>query len=91
MRKNIFKTILCVVFAAALSVTATGCALFEHNNEKDYAQVVATVAPVEATYTVENEDGSKGETLTFKSEEKKIYKTQLISVWNSNEIGRAHV
>lgn len=84
MRKNIFKTILCVVFAAALSVTATGCALFEHNNEKDYAQVVAIVAPVEATYTVENEDGSKGETLTFKSEEKKIYKTQLINVWNSN-------
>ena len=63
MRKNISKIILCVALAAMFSLFATGCSLFEHNYEKDYRQVVATIAAYEADYNVEDANGNVLETL----------------------------
>ena len=80
MRKNISKIILCVALAAMFSLFATGCSLFEHNYEKDYRQVVATIAAYEADYNVEDANGNVLETLHFSVPEKKIYKTRLIAM-----------
>lgn len=74
MRNKVVRMVICFVMAATLCFAATGC-LFEHNYEKDYMQVVATVKSV----SFERE----GQT-TFTTEEKSIYKTQLVSMWNSN-------
>ncbi|MCI9031425.1 MAG: hypothetical protein HFK09_02750 [Clostridia bacterium] len=74
MRNKIVRLIICFALAAVLSFAATGC-LFEHNYEKDYMQVVATVKSVSF-----EREGME----TFTTEEKSIYKTQLVSIWNSN-------
>lgn len=85
MRKNFFRIILCGVLAAALCFAAVGCSIFEHNYEKDYSQVIATISPVSETRKVDTTgDGELNTEKTFTSEEKHIYKNQLISVFNSN-------
>lgn len=78
MRKKPFKLIICTFLAAMLAVTATGCALFEHNYDKDYQQVVATIAPITETRKTGELDR------TFNSGEKKIYKSQLVASMNTN-------
>lgn len=78
MRNKAIKLIICSVLAAVLCFACTGC-LFEHNYEKDYMQVIATVKPV--TYERTAEDGTKK---TFETEKVDIYKTQLVTLWNNN-------
>ncbi len=74
MRNKVVRLIMCCVTAAVLCFAATGC-LFEHNYEKDYMQVVATVKSV--SFEREGEE-------TFTTDEKNIYKTQLVTLWNNN-------
>lgn len=78
MRKKPLRLIICLLLAAVLTFGVTGCALFEHNYDKDYQQVVAVVDSISETRTVE------GSEKTFVGEEKKIYKSQLVSSLQSN-------
>lgn len=58
----------------------TGCSLFKYDNERDYKQVVATLSSVTIT------DGSSeaNRNNPFVTEEKRIYKYELVSMLNSN-------
>lgn len=75
MTKRIFgKFIILLVCAALCASLFSGCALIEHNDEKDARQVIVTIAPITDTR------GDK----TFTSETKNIYKSELNSSLNSN-------
>lgn len=58
----------------------TGCSLFKYDNERDYKQVVATVSSV----TITDDSSEKNRNNPFVTEEKKIYKYELVSMLNSN-------
>lgn len=77
MRKKI-RFITCLLLAAFLSFGAVGCSLIEHNYDKDYQQVAATIGVYTETRTVD------GIEKTFQTKEKKIYKSQLVSSMNAN-------
>ena len=70
MRSKVISLLLCVVCAFGFS----GCALFEHNYEKDYQQVIVDISPVTETYN--------GQEIT--TEAHKIYKSELVNLANSN-------
>lgn len=94
MRNKAIKLLICSVLAAVLCFAATGC-LFEHNYEKDYMQVIATVKPVtyekkefeldaDGNHVIENGTVKEKVVATFESKEVNIYKTQLVTLWNNN-------
>lgn len=68
------KKLICVILGVILcgSVFA-GCALIEHNDEKDARQIVAAIDPIED----ESVEGKP-----YKSEKRVIYKSELISAMN---------
>lgn len=70
MRKRIVSLLLGVILCCSLFA---GCSLIEHNDEKDARQVIAVIDAIE--------DTSNG--VTYKSETKRIYKSDLISAMNS--------
>ncbi|MDE7395724.1 MAG: hypothetical protein K2M95_06375 [Clostridiales bacterium] len=72
MRKKIIGIILCLVLCGSLF---TGCALFEHNDEKDAQQVVATVDSI----TEKDESGA----VVYSSGTRYIYKSDLTSAMNN--------
>lgn len=73
--KKIFSIILSVVLCLSL---LTGCNLFEHNYERDYKQVIATIDPI-----TESGVRSDGTEWSYTSEKKVIYKNQLVSYLNN--------
>lgn len=88
------KKIVCILLSLAFAFGMTGCALFEHNYEKDYQQVIAKIAPITETRDVlqKHEDGTPQtdadgneiyKEVTFTTEEQVIYKSELISLANS--------
>lgn len=77
MRKKIVSVILAVILSASLF---TGCSLFSYNTERDYKQVVATIKSV--TMTDNSSEANKSN--PFVTEEKKIYKYDLINQLNTN-------
>lgn len=70
MRSKVISLLLCIVCAFGFS----GCALIEHNYEKDYQQVIVEISPVTETYN--------GTEIT--TEGHKIYKSELVNLANSN-------
>ncbi len=79
------KRIICILLTAILSISLfTGCSLFSYDSEKDSMQVVATLAPVQITenavYTI---DAECKEAKKYVTEEKKIYKYELVSTFNN--------
>ncbi len=70
MRKKLLAVILSVFMCCSLFA---GCALIEHNNEKDARQVVATIDSI-----VDTHNG-----VTYESGKRYIYKSDLISACNS--------
>lgn len=70
MRSKILSVLLSLVCAFGF----TGCALFEHNYEKDYQQVIVEISPVTETYNDRE--------ITTKAH--KIYKSELVSLANNN-------
>jgi hypothetical protein len=71
MYKKLMGILLCIVLSGSVFA---GCALIEHNDEKDAKQIVAVIDPIK-------EYNSKGE-LVFESEKKVIYKSELIQTMN---------
>lgn len=53
------KKILCILLSIVMAAGMTGCALFEHNYEKDYQQVIVRIRPITETREVlkRNADG----------------------------------
>lgn len=74
MRKKIVAIILSIVTCFGL---LTGCALFEHDSERDSLQAVVTVSSYEITQTYSGKDP-----IVYKTPEKTIYKYELISYYN---------
>ena len=58
----------------------TGCSLFKYDNERDYKQVVATLSSV----TITDDSSEANRNNPFVTEEKRIYKYELVSMLNSN-------
>lgn len=75
MRKKLISIILSVIMCFTLF---TGCTLFQYDAERDYKQVIATIKPVTIT------DGSGESKKTFTSEEKNIYKYDLVNSMNNS-------
>lgn len=78
MFKKKLRLILCGLLAAVISVTSVGCSLVEHNYEKDYDQIIATVKPITFSTKVNDKEQK------FTSEEVNIYKRQFIVQWNNS-------
>lgn len=75
------KKITGILLSAILGMSLlTGCALFGYDNERDYKQVVATIASV----TITDESSEENRLHPFVTEEKKIYKYELVSVLNQS-------
>ncbi len=73
------KKIIGLILTLTLGFTVlAGCNLFEQNTRKNYMQVVASFDSVEETRKVGDAD------ITFKSDEKNIYKYELVSYLNQN-------
>ncbi len=82
-----FKRIILGIISAVMAATLLcGCSFFTHNTERDYKQVVATVA----SYDIVNEVVEKvnGEnttvTKTYSTKAKTIYKLDLVEYLNAN-------
>ena len=84
MRRKLVSLLLCLVCAFGF----TGCKLFDHNYEKDYQRVIVRIAPYTETREVPVLDANgnqlRTETKTFTTKEHVIYKTELVSLLNSN-------
>lgn len=76
------KKIVCILLGLILAFGMSGCALFEHNYEKDYRQVIAVVNPISETRNVVENDENKE--VTYSTEKEVIYKSELISLCNSS-------
>ena len=77
MRKKIVSLFLVIVMCLGLF---TGCTLFKYDNERDYKQVVATVSSV----TITDDSSETNRNNPFVTEEKRIYKYELVSMLNGN-------
>jgi len=77
MRKKIVSLFLVIVMCLGLF---TGCSLFKYDNERDYKQVVATLSSV----TITDDSSEENRNNPFVTEEKRIYKYELVSMLNSN-------
>lgn len=84
MRRKLVSLLLCLVCAFGF----TGCKLFDHNYEKDYQRVIVRIAPYTETREVpvldDNGNQLRTETKTFTTKEHVVYKTELVSLLNSN-------
>ena len=76
MRKKIISVFIAVILCISLF---TGCSLFTYDTARDYKQIVATVKSV----TITDESSEENKNNPFVTEEKKIYKYELVSMLNS--------
>ncbi len=77
MPKKIISVFIAVILCISLF---TGCSLFTYDTARDYKQIVATIKSV----TITDESSEENKNNPFVTEEKKIYKYELVSMLNSS-------